>query len=181
MSEPEVRLCTKDDLAAMARLRMMQKTHAGARVTEFASVPITHIPQKYLMKQNAAVGYFEDGKLKSFICASSSGDFWVLDLMISSGDPKTLRLCLQKCLELFEERGITQFYYAFPEKWARAYRSFWKDGSPLLRRYTIEDVAVIEARKRPNDPFLWEHILKEVVVPVPFLVRRSYVQKSTLP
>jgi hypothetical protein len=80
---------------------------------------------------------------------------------------------LDACLEHYEARGVNQFYYAFPQKWARAYRSFWKAGVPRLRKYVIEDITVIDSHKVNADPFIWNHILHQVVVPVAFLLRRS--------
>jgi hypothetical protein len=129
-----------------------------------------------------AVGAFDNEQLIAYICAYHDDEahdvhgqqFWTLDLMISTGEPQRLRDCLQHCLEYYENRGVNQFYYAFPEKWARAYRSFWKAGTPNLRRYVIEDQCVIQPRQRPADQFVWEHILHEYIVPVPFLLRRSY-------
>lgn len=171
-----VRRCLASDWRSMVRLRMSRSTHAGAAVSAFTSNPINMVHTRYQQEPNLAVGCWVDNKLVAYICAYVHDDYWVLDLMISSGDPKQLHLCLEFCLQEFEERGIRQFYYAFPQKWARAYRSFWKDGCPTLRKYTIEDRCVIPARKVSPDPFIWEHILHECVVPVPFLLRRSYVQ-----
>jgi hypothetical protein len=171
-----VRKCVPEDWRSMSRLRASRTTHAGVAVSTFTSNPLTTVSDRFKQEPHVAIGCWEDAKLVAFICCYSDEDFWVLDLMVSNGDPSKLQQCLDKCLEHYESRGITQFYYAFPQKWARAYRSFWKAGAPLLRKYTIEDRCVIEARKRPIDPFIWEHILHEIVVPVPFLLRRSYVQ-----
>lgn len=171
-----VRTCLPSDWRAMTRLRMSRTTHAGASVSAFTSNPINSVHTRYQQPPHMAVGCWEQDKLVSYICAFVGTDYWVLDLMISSGNPKQLYSCLDFCLQEFESRNIKQFYYAFPQKWARSYRSFWKDGCPTLRKYTIEDITVIEARKIPTDPFIWNNILHECVVPVPFLLRRSYVE-----
>ena len=171
-----IRPCVASNWREMVRLRMSRHTHAGVSITEFSNNPINFVHKMYQSEPHIAVGCWgEDGKLASYICAFGGNDFWVLDLMISSGDPKQLYGCLDYCLEHFEAKGITQFYYAFPQKWARAYKSFWKEGVPRLRKYTIADINVIEAKKIPNDPWIWQNVLHEVVVPVPFLLRRSYV------
>ncbi len=170
-----VRLCDVSDWPRMCRLRLGRRTHAGAPVDTFSSVAIGTIHPRYLSAPNIAVGCWVDDKLEAFICASGYPEFWVLDLMISNGDPKYLRACLEYCLQHYESHGVAQFYYAFPQKWARAYRSFWREGAESLRKYTIEDCKVIEPYAIPDD-FVWEHILHQIVVPVPFLLRRSYVQ-----
>jgi hypothetical protein len=175
MSTTEVRFCTSADWNSLIKLRLGRKTHAGNRLTTFTTAPITAVSGKYLLSPNILVGAWVDGVLAAYICAYSHKDFWVLDLMISAGDPKPLRDCLSFCLEHYESYGIKQFYYAFPEKWARAYKSFWKDGSPALRSYKIEDVCTLDSNTIAEDPFIWKHIIHEVVLPVPFLIRRSYV------
>lgn len=159
----------------MARLRMARNTHAGHQVSAFASNPISSVSTRYQHDPHMAMGCWEDGVLSAYICAYAEADFWVLDLMISSGDPKQLQACLEQLLQEFEARGVYQFWYVFPEKWARAYRSFWKSGCVSLRKYTIEDVEVVAARKRPASTFVWQHVLHECVVPVSLLLRRSYV------
>jgi hypothetical protein len=176
MSTSEVRYCNAADWPAMIKLRMGRKTHAGNHVTAFTTAPISHVSGKYLLHPNIVVGAWLDGRLAAYICAYAHKDFWVLDLMISSGDPKPLRDCLNFCLEHYEAYGIKQFYYAFPKKWARAYKSFWKEGIPRLQPYIVEDVHFIEANTVVEDPFIWKHIVHEMVLPVPFLLRRSYVK-----
>lgn len=170
-----IRRCTPEDWRSMARLRMARNTHAGSRVSEFTSNPISSVSTRYQHDPHMAMGCWQDGVIAAYICAYAGADYWVLDLMISSGDPKQLQACLEQLLQEFEAKGKYQFWYAFPEKWARAYRSFWKSGAPSLRKYTIEDVAVIPARKKVDDQFIWNNILHECVVPVPLLLRRSYV------
>lgn len=161
----------------MRRLRMSKDTHVGAQVSRFSTSPIMFVPPKYQHAPNIAFGLFDDdNKLKAYICAYSAADFWVLDLMVSSGDPKDLHSCLDACLVHYESMGITQFFYAFPQKWARAYRSFWKSGIERLRAYTISDICVIEELKVPADPWVWEHILHNIVVQVPLLLRRSKIE-----
>lgn len=168
-----VRRLTADDWRSMRRLRMTRHTHAGAPISTFASNPITHIDTRYQFDPHLVMGTFDGATLKAFICCYQHDDFWVLDLMVSDGEPEHLQKALDKCLEHYEERGVNQFYYAFPQKWARAYRSFWKAGIPRLRKYQIEDISVIDSHKVSTDPFVWNHILHQVVVPVAFLLRRS--------
>jgi len=168
-----IRLLTSADWSAMSRLRITRRTHGGVPVSKFSFNPVTSVHPRYQVAPHLAVGSFGEN---AFICAYTGGpEFWVLDLMVSGGDPKPLRSCLQFCLDHYETRGVFQFYYAFPEKWARSYRSFWKDGVEELRKYKIEDVRVIEANKVCSDEFTWNHVLHQSVVPVPFLLRRSYV------
>ena len=178
----EIRLCTEKDWRAMTRLRMSRPTHAGAEVSRFASNPINMVDTRYQFEPNLAVGMFIDNKLEAYICCYSLPTLWVLDLMVSSAkgtQAKALHRLLNTCLDIYEQRNITEFWYAFPNKWARAYRSFWKQSTPLLRKYTIEDVCIIAENRIPADPFIWEEILHQCVVPVPFLLRRSYVAKTS--
>ena len=93
--------------------------------------------------------------------------------MVSRGDASALQQILERCLQYHESKGINQFYYAFPTKWARAYRSFWRDGTPSLRKYRIEDLCIIEANKVPSDTMIWDHIVHQVIVPVDLTLRRS--------
>lgn len=132
---------------------------------------------RYQVDPHYAVGNFEDDKLVAYICCYQAEDFWVLDLMISDGRPTNLHPCLDACLEHYEARGVTQFYYAFPQKWARAYKSFWRDSVPRLRKYTIEDKQVIEANRKPEQ-WIWEHVMHEYIAPVPLLLRRSHVEPT---
>ena len=170
---PTTRRLVVEDWRRMSRLRMTRHTHAGAPVSTFASNPITNIDIRYQRDPHLAMGAFDGHTLKAFICCYQHQDFWVLDLMVSDGDPSWLQLALDACLEHYEARGVNQFYYAFPQKWARAYRSFWKAGVPRLRKYVIEDITVIDSHKVNADPFIWNHILHQVVVPVAFALRRS--------
>lgn len=167
-----IRALTADDWRAMARLRHARDTHAGASVDSFTFAPITSVNTRYQVAPHFVVGAFADGDLKAFICAYGGADFWVLDLMVCD-ELDQLHPCLQRCLEHYEAAGIQQFFYAFPKKWARAYRSFWRDSTPALRRYRIEDIGAIDPYKVPTDAWIWEHILHETVVPVPLLLRRS--------
>lgn len=172
------RILQPSDWTAMGRLRVRCSTHAGGRVSQFTSAPFTNVPDSYKTRPNLAVGHFNDeGKLSAFICCYSNDGFWVLDLMVSSGNPKELHYCLDQCLAHYESVGIYQFFYAFPEKWARAYRSFWREGVDRLKKYTIEDVSIIEANKR-SDPWIWEHVMHEYVAPVSLLLRKSYVKPA---
>lgn len=170
-----IRRCLASDWRSMARLRMACHTHAGHAVSTFTSASIAVVDARYQQTPHLAVGLWQDDVLQCYICAYAHQDFWTLDLMIASGDPKQLQAVLQAVLVHFESIGVTQFWYAFPAKWARAYRSFWKRGAPALRKYTIEDIDTIQPYRVPTDAWIWEHILHRVVVPVPFLLRRSYV------
>lgn len=182
-----VRRLGADDWRQMGRLRATRSNHGGAHVSAFSSNPLSSVATHYQHLPMLAVGAFSGQQLEAYICAyhdalaeDEHGEpFWTLDLMISNGDPDRLRACLQACLEHYEQQGVNQFYYAFPEKWARAYRSFWKAGTPSLRKYVIEDICVIQPRQRPQSQFIWEHVLHEYIVPVPFLLRRSYVQTAS--
>ena len=159
----------------MRKLRASKTTHAGAAVTAVTTAPLISVHARYQQDPHYAVGKFDGDKLKAFICAYSHADFWVLDLMVADGDPKELRECLSACLKHYESLKVTKFYYAFPAKWARAYRSFWRDGAADLRKYTIEDVCVVEPYKKLADPLLWEHVMHETVLAIPLMIRRSYV------
>lgn len=157
----------------MSRLRASRSTHAGASVTTTSHSPMLGINTKYQQEPNIAVGAFADGELQAFICGYGQPEFWVLDLMVSSGTPADLHQCLDQCLMYYEDRGVFCFYYAFPQKWARAYRSFWRSSIPRLQKYVISDVQVIEPRKKVADPWIWEHIMHQTVVKVPLLLRKS--------
>ncbi len=173
-----IRELVASDWPRMARLRAGRKTHAGAPVESFSSVPITWVDTRYQTAPCWAVGCFVDQKLVAYICAYSypGSKFWVLDLMISSGDPSNLHACLDACLERYEALGVNEFYYAFPEKWARAYKNYWRESIPRLQRYVIEDILVIPPRAIPQEDWIWEHILHNTVVPVGFLLRRSRLE-----
>lgn len=163
----------------MGRLRSKHNRHAGGDVQKYTSVPLMFINDRYKSYPNCAYGYFDDNdQLKAFLCAYSFEDFWVVDLMVSSESPKHLQECLKACILEFESRGIYKFYYAFPAKWARAYKSFWRDSVDELKKYKIEDLCILEAKKRPNENWIWEHILHEFIMPVNLLLRLSYVEPS---
>ena len=173
-----IRQLTPADWRAAIRLRAQCQTHAGASVTEFTSTPIITLNTKYQYAPHYAVGNFNQaGKLIAYMCCYSTEDFWVLDLMISSVKPTDLHECLDACLNHYEALGITQFYYAFPQKWARAYRSFWRNKVERLRKYTISDEIIIEANRRPTQ-WIWEHVMHEYIAPVNLLLRRSYVKPA---
>jgi len=169
-----IRPLTADDWQAMAHLRHTRHTHAGASVDSFTFTPITSVNTRYQVAPHFVVGAFAHDDLKAFMCAYAGGDFWVLDLMVCD-ELRQLHPCLERCLEHYEAMGIGQFFYAFPKKWAKAYRLFWRASVPALRRYRIEDVGEIDPYKVPTDPWIWEHILHETVVPVPLLLRRSHL------
>lgn len=171
-----VRKLEASDWKAMTRLRMARKTHAGAQINEFTSNLINFVHDRYQQAPNLAAGLFEDNTLKAYICAYGQPKYWVLDLMISSGDPTQLHHCLDFCLAHYEAQGAPCFYYAFPQKWARAYKSFWRESIPRLQKYTIEDIMIIEKNKIPKDEWVWNNVLHEQIVPVSFLLRKSYVK-----
>jgi hypothetical protein len=174
-----VRVLKATDWLSMGRLRLGQSRHAGTPVSQFTSNPLATVSPVYQEDPHRAVGHFDkDGVLDSFVCAFAGEGFWVLDLMVSDENPRNLRVCLEHLLQFYESRGAYQFYYAFPLKWARAYRSFWKDGSETLRKYTIEDVTVIQPNRVPQDPWIWENVLHEIVIPTSLLVRRSFVSSQ---
>lgn len=157
----------------MGRLRAAAGTHAGVSVQTLTTAPLTYVGAQYQTEPHVAYGCFQEDRLVAFICCWATPEFWVLDLMVSSGEPRALQVCLEQCLQHYEALGIFQFYYAFPEKWARAYRSFWRSGAPSLRKYVIEDIERIEPNKRPINPMVWADILHEQIVKIPLLLRRS--------
>ena len=173
----DVRRLTVTDWRDMGRLRMERQTHAGVSVTTLTNSPLMTIDTRYQHEPHLAVGYFEDKKLQSFICAHCIPDkeCWVLDLMIASGDPRSLHVCLDYCLEHYEAQAINMFYYAFPAKWERAYRSFWRNSVPRLKRYVQTGGTLLHPYIIPKDEFVWESILHQVVVPVPLLLKTSYL------
>lgn len=171
----QVRELTEPDWPEMCRLRAVRKTHAGAPASTFTSSAITTVSDRYLERPSTAVGAFNGDTLRAYICAYAPENlgFWVLDLMVSD-NARAIHPCLEWCLNHYEALGVNQFYYAFPAKWSTAYNTFWRDSVPPLRKYTIEDVSSIKARRIP-DPWTWQHILHECLVPVDFLLRRSFV------
>ena len=173
------RKLTQDDWSEMARLRFKHHTHAGESIKAFTAKPITFISNKYLTDPHFAIGSFINDQLVSYICANVEDDYWVLDLMISNFDPTTLQYCLNSCIQEMENRGIFKFYYAFPKKWARSYKSFWKDGSELLKKYVVTDIGEVESDKIPKDKWIWENIIYKVIVPAKLLIRCSDATKSS--
>lgn len=157
----------------MGKLRASKPHHAGADVSLFTNSPLSKISNKYMYLPNLCVGNFSP-ELSAYICTICQDDFWLLDLMVSDHDPKHLYPCLESCLIYYESIGIKQFYYAFPSKWARAYQSFWKQGVPSLKKYTIEDIELVKANKKTNTDFIWKNVMNCYVSPVSLLIRKSY-------
>jgi hypothetical protein len=174
----EVRRLGPADWTDMLMLRFTRPTHAGEQLETFTTNPLIQVSPKYQADPHLAIGAFDNGKLVSYICCHVGEDYWVLDLMISDTKPQNLRVCLQACLKELEARGIYKFYYAFPKKWARAYRSFWKDGSEALRKYVITDIAEVVPYKIPTNKWVWENVLYKVIVPANLLIRESNAEST---
>lgn len=163
-----------EHLTAMRRLRMSKPKHAGFDVSQYTSSLLLHINPRYFKSPHFAVGSFTvSGKLDSFILCHTAADFWVLDLMVNSTSVDTLKDCLAECIAYYERQNIFKFYYAFPQKWQRAYRSIWREHVPALQKYTVNDLWVLPANRRPPQDWIWQDILHEIVVPVPLLLRCS--------
>jgi len=166
------------DWPAMQRLRFQRHSHAGFSLDSFTSAPLLSINTRYQSEPNLVIGWEEAGTLKAFICAYGTDTFWVLDLMVSDGEAKHLQACLEECLRYYEARGVQKFYYAFPKKWAKAYKTFWKEGAPSLRKYVISDIGIIDAYVVPSEHWIWEHVLHKIVIPVPLLLRMSSAEPT---
>jgi hypothetical protein len=178
----EVRPCTEDDVWSMQLLRLKQTRHVGGSISRFTTNLLIQVETKFLEYPHYTVGTWCDGKLVGYIVAEHvDGNAWVLNLMIGGGDAETLQMALDKCLELMEAKGITTFYYAFPQKWARLYKSFWKSGCLRLRKYTIQDVDKVSPGAIPKDTWVWENVMHKYVSPMPLLIRKSFVQNETEP
>jgi hypothetical protein len=175
-----VRPCVQSDLTQMQLLRSKQTKHAGGSVDNINySGLLTQVNLESLCKPNITVGVWVDDKLQCYIVGDSTDkDAWVLSLMIGGGSIKHLHMALDYCLEYMESQNCFEFYYAFPEKWARMYRSFWKSGVDRLRKYQITDLAVVKENVMPNiDRWVWENVLKEYLPAAPLLIRKSTCKK----
>lgn len=176
-----IRQLISSDWLEMGRLRMSKATHAGNAIASLTNTPISFVDQRYQNQPHSAWGLFnEQQQLQAFICCYvvEADKAWVLDLMVSRGNPNHLRQLLDHCLQYHEQqKGITQFYYAFPIKWARAYRTFWRETSPTLQRYAIQDLETIEARRIPRNKWIWDHVLHMTVIQFDLMVRRSFIER----
>ena len=171
-----VRMCGVQDMAAMQLLRLRQTRHAGGDTSEYTSQILMSVAPMYFRPPHFAIGAWADNKLVGYICAEVHAEFWNLDLMIGGGDAEALRACLDRCLEVMEDQGVFEFYYAFPKKWGRLYRSFWKSGVVRLRKYVVTDIVDIPKCKRPADEFVWKEVVKQYMSPVNLTVRKSEAQ-----
>lgn len=161
----------------MQLLRLNQLRHVGGSLDKFTSQLLIHVDLKFLDEPHCTVGVWSDLGLESYIVAEHTKDsYWVLNLMVGGGDSGALHIALDKCLELMEAKGITSFYYAFPQKWSRLYRSFWKSGVDRLRKYTIEDIELIAPGARPVNNWVWDNVMHNNISPMPILARKSFVR-----
>ena len=171
-----VRVCNDSDVYEMQILRLRQTRHVGGSISRFTTSLLIQVETVFLEEPHYTVGAWVDNKLVGYIVAERTLDnSWVLNLMIGGGDAAALQQALEKCLELMEAQGVHSFYYAFPQKWARLYKSFWKNGCTRLRKYTISEIEVVPPGKMAKDPWVWKNVMHEYVSPMPLLIRKSFV------
>jgi hypothetical protein len=123
----------------------------------------------------ATIGYFEDGKLISWITigfyeSKMRGKFWVISSFFSSVytsyfsfNKPEFGMLFKAAFDLAENRGYYQYFYSISQRLERVYERQWKKNSYAIQgKYDLTTLAVVPANTKPEFELYWRLMGQEL-------------------
>jgi hypothetical protein len=124
---------------------------------------------------SVTIGYFEDGKLISWITigfyeSKMRGKFWVISNFFSSVytsyfnfNRPEFGMLFKAAFEVAEGRGYYQYFYSIAERLERVYERQWKKNSYAIQgKYDLTTLAVVPANTKPEFELYWRLMGQEL-------------------
>jgi hypothetical protein len=124
---------------------------------------------------SVVIGYFEDGKLLSWITigfyeSKMRGKFWVISNFFSSvyssyfsfSRPE-FGMLFKRAFEIAEGRGYYQYFYSISERLERVYERQWRKNPYAIQgKYELTTLAVVPANTKPEFELYWRLMGQEL-------------------
>jgi len=124
---------------------------------------------------SVTIGYFEDGKLISWITigfyeSKMRGKFWVISNFFSSVytsyfnfNRPEFGMLFKAAFEVAEGRGYYQYFYSIAERLERVYERQWKKNSYAIQgKHDLTTLAVVPANTKPEFELYWRLMGQEL-------------------
>jgi hypothetical protein len=124
---------------------------------------------------SVVLGYFEDGKLISWITigfyeSKMRGKFWVISNFFSSVyssyfsfNRPEFGMLFKKAFEIAEGRDYYQYFYSISERLERVYERQWKKNTYAIQgKYELTTLAVVPANTKPEFELYWRLMGQEL-------------------
>jgi hypothetical protein len=124
---------------------------------------------------SVALGYFEDGKLISWLSigfheSKMRGKFWVISTFFStvfkerfSFSRPEFGLLFKAAFETAESRGYYQYFYCVAERLERVYERQWrKNPWAVLGKYELTTLDTVPANTKPEFELYWRLMGQEL-------------------
>ena len=124
---------------------------------------------------SVGIGYFEDGKLISWITvgfyeSKMRGKFWVISNFFSSVytsyfnfNRPEFGMLFKAAFDIAEGRGYHQYFYSIAERLERVYERQWKKNSYAIQgKYDLTTLAVVPANTKPEFELYWRLMGQEL-------------------
>jgi hypothetical protein len=121
------------------------------------------------------IGYFEDGKLISWIDigfyeSKMRGKFWVISNFFSSVytsyfnfNRPEFGMLFKAAFDIAESRGYFQYFYCIAERLERVYERQWKKNTYAIQgKYDLTTLAVVPANTKPEFELYWKLMGQEL-------------------
>jgi hypothetical protein len=139
-------------------------------------------PERYQVHREEAksnnsvvIGYFEDGKLISWITigfyeSKMRGKFWVISSFFSSVytsyfsfNRPEFGMLFKAAFDIAEGRGYYQYFYSISQRLERVYERQWKKNSYAIQgKYELTTLAVVPANTKPEFELYWRLMGQEL-------------------
>jgi hypothetical protein len=142
---------------------------------------------------SVTIGYFEDGKLISWITigfyeSKMRGKFWVISNFFSSVytsyfnfNRPEFGMLFKAAFEVAEGRGYYQYFYSIAERLERVYERQWKKNSYAIQgKYDLTTLAVVPANTKPEFELYWR-LMGQELKPDNIVIKSRKLKVHNLP
>jgi hypothetical protein len=142
---------------------------------------------------SVAIGYFEDGKLISWLSigfheSKMRGKFWVISTFFSSTytsyfsfNRPEFGLLFKAAFDIAEGRGYYQYFYSISKRLERVYERQWKKNSYAIQgKYELTTLAVVPANTKPEFELYWR-LMGQELKPDDIVIKSRKLKGHDLP
>ncbi len=173
------------------RLRLSRATVMGQPTGQVWSVPrfLGVDFDAYLCdsQRYVALGTFYEGQLTSYIMAIFEPKAWYVQYInsatrkdVSGPHMGGIAVMTDWMIHYAESRGIYEFWYALPNRYAKAHARVWRRLIPSLRPYHREDMVLVPRLTRPADEAIWKLLMSSTISQFDMLVRKNIKVQDSL-
>ena len=136
---------------------------------------IQHREEAKSNNSSVEIGYFEDGKLISWLSigfheSKMRGKFWVISNFFSSVytsyfsfNRPEFGILFKEAFAIAEGRGYYQYFYSISQRLERVYERQWKKNSYAIQgKYELTTLDVVPANTKPEFELYWKLMGQEL-------------------